>query len=130
MVERCSSLWNWSRSVFDVNLIIFPVATYGASIQCQEYLVAESSWETLSLFFVFTDQSGTGEKIPKKHHKEREMKPSPAFWYNCIFKITPQPSLLKTGDSKPRIYNDLTYIAGKYDFPIPVAQILLYVFCY
>lgn len=58
------------------------------------------------------------------------MKLSPAFWCNCIFKITLQPSMFKDCDSKPRIYNDLTYIAGKYDFPIPVAQILLYVFCY
>lgn len=58
------------------------------------------------------------------------MKLSPALWCNCIFKSTLQPPMFKDCDSKPRIYSDLTYIVGKYDFPIPVAQILLYVFCY
>ena len=38
--------------------------------------------------------------------------------------------MFKDCDSKSRIYNNLTYIAEKYDFPIPAAQILLYVFCY
>lgn len=70
------------------------------------------------------------KKYQKKLQKETEMKPSPAFWCSCIFKITLQPSLFKDYDSKSRIDNDLTYTAGRYDFPIPVARILLYVFCY
>lgn len=130
MVEKYFLLWNWRRFVFNVNLISFPVAMYGIIIQCQENLVPESNWETLSLFFIFTDQTGTGEKKYQQSFKKKEIKLSPAFWCNCIFKITLQPSMFKDCDSKPRIYNDLTYIAGKYDFPIPVAQILLYVFCY
>lgn len=36
------------------------------AIQCQENLQPKSIRETLSLFFIFTDQSGTGEKIPRK----------------------------------------------------------------
>lgn len=50
------------------------------AIQCQENLQPKSIRETLSLFFIFTDQSGTGEKNAKKKALKGEMKLSPAFW--------------------------------------------------
>lgn len=130
MIERYFLLWNWKRFVFNVNLISFPITLYGITIQCQKNMVPESNWEILSLFFIFTGQSGTEEKISKKTFIRRDETITCFFWCNCIFKIILQPPMFKDRDSKPRIYNDLTYIAGKYDFPIPVAQILLYVFCY
>lgn len=65
MAERYFLFWNW-RFVFHVNLISFPIAMGRIAIQCQENLQPKSIRETLSLFFIFTDQSGTGEKIPRK----------------------------------------------------------------
>lgn len=41
------------------------------------------------------------------------MKLLSAFWYNDIFKIAFQPQMFKDWGSKPRIYNYLTYTAGK-----------------
>lgn len=122
--------WICMRFVLNANLISFPLAIYDIITECQENLLPESSWETFSLFFIFTDQSWTGEKISKKHQKDREMKLLSAFWCNDIFKIAFQLQMFEDWGSKPRIYNYLTYTAGKYDFPISVAQILLYVFCY
>lgn len=83
MAERYFLFWNW-RFVFHVNLISFPIAMDRIAIQCQENLQPKSIRETLSLFFIFTDQSGTGEKNPKKKALKGEMKLSPAFW--CYFK--------------------------------------------
>lgn len=119
-MERYFLLWNWRRFVFNLNVISLPITMYSTIIQSQENLVPESNSETPSPLFSLI-------RVELELQKEREMKPSPAFWCNCIFKITLQPLMFKDCDSKPRIYNDLTYIAGKYDFPLPVAQILLYV---
>lgn len=81
MVESYFLFWNWRR-LFHVNLISFPIAMYSITIQCQENLLP--NWEMLSLFFIFTDQGGTGEKIPRKRALKGDMKLSPVFW--CYFK--------------------------------------------